>query len=256
MDQLKIGKFIAKCRKEKKLTQSQLAEKLNITDRAVSKWETGKGMPDPSIMLNLCNELGINVNELLTGERIQEENYKEKANENIVSMIEIVDKSKKKSKKMTVICISIFILVSLYIIAKIGYNYVETTVNYDGRVIYGSFTADDIIYSVEGIDVLKTYYETRYINNEILIFFTNKIRVADKIESHRQSWESMAELIYGKNDYHRNSKVIIPKCEVEKDGYNCIKLYYTEEPLNDIKHANEEKLNEIISHSNLIAEEK
>ncbi len=61
MNQIEIGKFIAKCRKEKKLTQAQLAEKLNISDRAVSKWETGKGMPDSSIMLELCEILGIMV---------------------------------------------------------------------------------------------------------------------------------------------------------------------------------------------------
>ena len=64
MNQIDTGKFIAGCRKEKGLTQAQLAEKLNITDRAVSKWETGKCMPDSSIMLELCNILGVTVNEL------------------------------------------------------------------------------------------------------------------------------------------------------------------------------------------------
>ena len=68
MDQVKIGKFIVKCRKEKNMTQAELAEKLNITDRAISKWETAKGMPDSSIMLDLCNELNITVNELLSGD--------------------------------------------------------------------------------------------------------------------------------------------------------------------------------------------
>jgi transcriptional regulator with XRE-family HTH domain len=62
MNQIKIGKFIAERRKTKNLTQLQLAEKLNITDRAISKWETGKGMPDSSIMLELCDLLGISVN--------------------------------------------------------------------------------------------------------------------------------------------------------------------------------------------------
>lgn len=73
MDQTEIGKFIAKCRKEKKLSQAQLAGKLNITDRAVSKWETGKSMPDPSIMLELCGILDITVNELLRGEKLRAE---------------------------------------------------------------------------------------------------------------------------------------------------------------------------------------
>ena len=71
MNQLKIGKFIADCRKEQNLTQSQLAEKLNITDRAVSKWETGRAMPDSSLMLDLCEILGITVTDLLNGERVE-----------------------------------------------------------------------------------------------------------------------------------------------------------------------------------------
>ena len=86
MNQTEIGKFIAKCRKEKKLTQAQLAEKLNITDRAVSKWETGKSMPDSSIMLELCEILGITVNELLSGEEIDMEIYEKKADENLIAL--------------------------------------------------------------------------------------------------------------------------------------------------------------------------
>lgn len=86
MNQIEIGKFIAKCRKEKKLTQMQLAEKLNITDRAVSKWETGKSMPDSSIMLELCEILGITVNELLSGEEIERESYEKRADENLIAL--------------------------------------------------------------------------------------------------------------------------------------------------------------------------
>ena len=70
MEQAKVGKFIAECRKNKNLTQAELAEKLNITDRAISKWETGKGMPDSSIMLELCNELDITVNELFISKKL------------------------------------------------------------------------------------------------------------------------------------------------------------------------------------------
>ena len=86
MNQTEIGKFITKCRKEKKLTQAQLAEKLNITDRAVSKWETGKSMPDSSIMLELCEILGITVNELLSGEEIDMESYEKRADENLIAL--------------------------------------------------------------------------------------------------------------------------------------------------------------------------
>ncbi len=89
MNQTEIGTFIAKCRKEQNLTQAQLAEKLNITDRAISKWETGKSMPDSSIMLELCAILGITVNELLSGEKIatkHSENYEKKAEENLIAL--------------------------------------------------------------------------------------------------------------------------------------------------------------------------
>ena len=75
MDQIKIGHFIAEQRKAKNLTQMQLAEKLGITDRAVSKWENGRAMPDSSIMLELCAILQINVNDLLNGEVVTMDNY-------------------------------------------------------------------------------------------------------------------------------------------------------------------------------------
>ena len=74
MNQIKIGKFISECRKQKNLTQMQLSEKLGITDKAVSKWERGIAMPDSSIMLELCDILNISVNELLSGEKISMEN--------------------------------------------------------------------------------------------------------------------------------------------------------------------------------------
>ena len=96
MDQVKIGKFIAECRKNNNLTQMQLAEKLNITDRAISKWENGKAMPDSSIMLDLCKELKINVNELLSGEVIKMDNYNEKAEELLIEMKKQKEEADKK----------------------------------------------------------------------------------------------------------------------------------------------------------------
>ena len=103
MDQIKIGKFIAQCRKKNNLTQMQLAEKLNITDRAISKWENGKSMPDSSIMLDLCNELKINVNELLSGEVIEMENYNLKAEENLLQMKKQKEESDKRLLTMEIV---------------------------------------------------------------------------------------------------------------------------------------------------------
>ena len=96
MDQVKIGKFIAECRKNKKLTQAELAEKLNITDRAISKWETGKGMPDSSIMLDLCSELGITVNELLSGEVITMDNYNKEMENKLIEMVRQKEESDRR----------------------------------------------------------------------------------------------------------------------------------------------------------------
>ena len=70
MNQEKIGKFIAECRKDKKMTQSEFAEKLNITDRSVSNWENGRNMPDLSLFKSICDELDITINELLSGEKL------------------------------------------------------------------------------------------------------------------------------------------------------------------------------------------
>ena len=95
MDQIKIGKFIANCRKQKSLTQIQLAEKLGITDKAISKWERGIAMPDSSIMLELCDILGISVNELLSGEKINMENSNQKNEQILLDMAKELEKKNK-----------------------------------------------------------------------------------------------------------------------------------------------------------------
>ena len=95
MNQIKIGEFIAECRKKAGLTQVQLADKLGITDKAVSKWERGMAMPDTSIMLLLCDILGISVNELLNGEKINMENNDKKNEQLLLQMAEELEKKNK-----------------------------------------------------------------------------------------------------------------------------------------------------------------
>ena len=96
MDQIKIGKFIAEERKARKLTQRELADKLSISDKTISKWERGNGFPEVSLLLPLCAELDITVNELLSGERLSETDYKKKAEENMVNLVKEAQESKKK----------------------------------------------------------------------------------------------------------------------------------------------------------------
>ncbi len=112
MNQEVIGKFIADCRKRKKITQSELAEKLGITDRAISNWENGKNMPDLSLFKPLCEILDITINELLSGERLSKENYQEKLEENIVNTI---DYSTKKISKYSGAISLIVIIFGLFI---------------------------------------------------------------------------------------------------------------------------------------------
>ena len=119
MDQLKIGKFIAECRKKANLTQIQLAEKLSITDKAVSKWERGVAMPDTSIMLELCDILSISVNELLSGEKISMENNNQKNEQLLLDMAKELEKKNKAvwSSMWIIMIISITVLIAGIFIA-------------------------------------------------------------------------------------------------------------------------------------------
>lgn len=112
MDQIKIGKFIAEKRKEQGLTQIQLAEKLNVTDRAVSKWENGKAMPDSGIMLSLCDALLISVNDLLHGEVVTVDNYNKESEKLLIEMVKQKEEADKNllSLEMLIGIFSIIIL--------------------------------------------------------------------------------------------------------------------------------------------------
>ncbi len=114
MNQVKTGKFIADCRKDKNLTQMQLAEKLDITDKAVSKWERGIAMPDTAIMIELCDILGISVNELLSGERLNVE-LNNQNNERL--LLDMANEIKQKNK---MIWTSMWVIMLVSMVALIG----------------------------------------------------------------------------------------------------------------------------------------
>ena len=108
MDQEKIGKFIAKCRKQRKMTQAELGEKLGVTEKSISNWENGRNMPDLSLFKPLCNELNITINELLSGEKIGMDKYQEKFEENIVNTIDYSTKRINKYSKFISLSLIIF----------------------------------------------------------------------------------------------------------------------------------------------------
>lgn len=113
MNQKKIGEFIANCRKEKKLTQSELAEKLGVTEKSVSNWENGRNMPDISLFKELCKILGITINELMSGERLK--NAEENLDENMIKLSELANlKSMRNGIFGMLIFFIILVLISTY----------------------------------------------------------------------------------------------------------------------------------------------
>lgn len=92
MNQEKIGLFISKCRKDKKLTQSELAEILGVTDKSISNWECGRNMPDLSLFKSLCEALDISINDLISGEKVSNDKYQETLEENIIKTIDYTNK--------------------------------------------------------------------------------------------------------------------------------------------------------------------
>lgn len=120
MNQEKIGRFIAELRKEKEMTQIDLANKLGITDRAISKWENGRGMPDLSLLTPLCEILDVSINELLSGARLDKKDYQEKLEENIINTIDYTDKKIKKTKKIFIITISVILMFIVMLMVMYG----------------------------------------------------------------------------------------------------------------------------------------
>ena len=114
MSQEKIGKFIAKCRKEKNMTQQELALKLDVTDRAISNWENGRRLPDYSIIEKLCNELDITINELFACEKISNKDYKEKSDKNVVNILKNNELYSKKKQRLHLLDFYVSIILILF----------------------------------------------------------------------------------------------------------------------------------------------
>lgn len=174
MNQIKIGKFIAECRKKNKLTQMQLAEKLNITDRAISKWENGRAMPDASIMLELCNQLGITVNELLSGEKIEMKDYDKKTEELLVEMAKKEEiNNKRLFLDMYVIeILSIVALVSIIMLAN--YFISDIILKNTVCIITTIFFLLVMFYGLK-LEVVAGYYECKKCNHKFVPLYKDAL---------------------------------------------------------------------------------
>ena len=156
MDLIKTGKFIADCRKKKNITQEQLAEKLYITDRAVSKWERGLSLPDADKMLDLCNMLDISVNELLNGEKIDMKNYENKTEE---LLVELAKQDELKNKKLMTSMWTILITSALF---YVGIILIAVNTLEKGVLLGTIICVSTMIFVIAGFIALKFEIDAGY----------------------------------------------------------------------------------------------
>ena len=172
MDLIKIGKFIANCRKEKNITQEQLAEKLYITDRAVSKWERGLSLPDAAKMLDLCNILDISVNELLNGEKIDMKDLNKKTEE---LLLELAQQEEMKNKKIiTTMWVLLFTtIISYIVIVLISIKAFEEGFTLGTIIVVSTFICVAVAFYALKLEVDAGYYECKKCHHRhIPSFFT------------------------------------------------------------------------------------
>ena len=157
MDQIKIGKFIAAARKAHGMTQKQLAERLLISDKTVSKWERGKGLPEVALMLPLCKALQITVNDLLSGEKISENNYQKKAEENMMSLMQ-ENQENKKHLALSVICGVITVIAVCALVVIAAYMSIPTAARI-ALIVLAVATGAAGVGAAAVLDVKAGYYE-------------------------------------------------------------------------------------------------
>lgn len=244
MNQEKIGKFIAECRKSKKLTQAQLSEKLGVSDRSISNWENGKCMPDLSIFNELCRELNITVNELLSGEKIKENEYQEKLEENIINVVATVEQKNKSYNKLKLILLSFISLVCLFIVIVIFSNIIYFTQKYDKENMYIEKTNNGIRFTAKNncsIYSGNVNHVITSLNKENIIFVNVKCNINDIYQS---SKKQRTEINLNSNSYRYDN--------IDISSLKSYKIYYTTFPLDKIYKANNKKLEKIIKNSTLI----
>ncbi len=195
MNQEKISKFIATCRIDKNLTQKELAEKLNVTDRAISNWENGRRIPDSSIMLQLCNELDITVNELLTGEKIDEKKYFNQAENNLIELKKYIEIQNKSKILLSYIFRIISVIVDITLIFVIFLGIIDSLSEIILIIVYACICFTCLFASAQ-IELTTGYYECnkcghRYIPNRRFFSFTTQILLKRYLKCpncHRKNW--------------------------------------------------------------------
>ena len=209
MDLGKIGKFIASQRKKVNLTQAELASKLNITDRAVSKWETGRSMPDSSIMLELCRVLNISVNDLLSGEVVSVENYNKETEKNLIEAIRAKEEADKKLLMLECV-IGVFSVLILLVPIILGATLDLKDYQRVLFVISGVIPAFVGFYFAIRIEQTAGYYECkkcghRYVPSFKAVFFSPHMGRTRKMRCPNCGQKSWQKKVVSKNKKEENN---------------------------------------------------
>lgn len=238
MNQEKIGRFIRELRIEKNMTQSELANKLGVTDKAVSKWENGRGLPDYVVLKELCEELNITFNEFISGEKIKKEKYQDKLEENIVLLV--IDNKKlkrfvKSMFKLLVIIISIFLL-GVIIYCYIA-NYVNLTIDYNKDTMTCSFENNELQFTTAGNVAITNRYE-RIIDNKLYIIFHSYVNILDNKNNDIN------------NKLEKDSGYSLFQKDFTKTSYDDVIVYYSKNNIDKYKNINDKEFISSLNNMN------
>lgn len=251
MDQEKIGKFIAQKRKEKKFTQEELAEILNVNSRSISRWENGKCLPDISLYNSICEILEVSVNELLSGKEIDKNEYQDKFEKNMIDVVSGIELKNKSLRK-----VNLFILfISVFIISFILFNYICSYVylkhDYDKSIFSVSLNNDVLELSTPSMGESKYAY-LEY-QDECLVFVTYYENIESIIKNHKIFSDFTG---YDLSEEKSGRQLYLSDSCMKKS----IKVYYTKEDFNlinsSIKNKDFKKLDKIVNKSNLLYKKK
>lgn len=216
MNQEKIGKYIAKCRKEKKLTQEQLAEKLGVTNKSISRWENGKTMPDVSMFEPLCKELNISINDLLSGEKINKDNYSLSV-DNLEDYIKYI--KRKEKRKIFILLSGVILLIGMLTILIILASNKTFFKNFYELDFMNNISIPIPKYSyyrnTSGIEEYTTKLKTLKSSDEVNILIDKYLITLDKIECHNNIYY-----------YDKKNDFTILQYRINNDGVGLINTIY------------------------------
>lgn len=263
MNQEKIGKFILELRREKNMTQQELADKIGVTDRAISKWENGRGMPDLSLMIPLCKELDITINELISGEKIEKKDYQSKLEENILKTIDYTNRriiNKDKIFKIVVgTIITIVLIVGLMFFVDVN------RMNNNDPVVFSTwgfkyappveFHEEEIISGVEKYLLEKSESEHKQYkeknNHKLYNVYAWVLEEKYYLENNEIKQDSSSSIPYMFVVEHTNDEYKIADSRIPRDG-----TYYADDMKNIFPRSVRNDMNEVYNDGTIEKLEK